>query len=516
MRSKKSQVKRYIAKKYMAADGGAVPAASDEDEEDDDSSSTDDTASPASAASVPANAPAADDSDDDDEEEDDSSPSDAAENKAQAMRDYLSKQYAAANDNSGVKQAQSDAKDTNFTANIGDALESIAKANSMAHGGAGVDSGFYQGLKAQGQLGVQNAMANKQASVQSFLQNNELQRQVLQDMVATGSFEQQQKANQILSDQNDPNSQVSQNAQTAFKTAFKGVPGINDMDVDSFSSNDLSNASKNVDVMAKLDEIKQMKQMQMGYQNSLQQNKIDAVDKATAVKQLSGLGQSLDTEAASSRTALGQAQNKVNGATKLMTFADTTPEELATAKADPAARAALTEKLNNLSPQQYGEVVLGLMNQLGSGGSLGQFEHLKTSTADQGLANIQQFFSSAPARAEAGPLIMNNLLTLKNEQATSQAVLDGHASMMQRRYPKAFSHPETAADAQALLDQYTNKPQSTMAQAPTPAPANGQASLMPAAVHPEANQAVQWANANPNDPRAAVILQRVGAMNAGL
>lgn len=499
---KKSALARMVSPQYKAADGGDVPDDKDEGDyadldyvEGKDSDPGEDGISEGAGEDKEAAAPDFDTSDLELPDNPDTNPlyksqddsklyindktptqHDFDDEKIAAAQDYLSKKYAAAADPAGVNAAAANAAHMNTVANVGDALESLAKSNSMAHGGAGVDSAFYQGIKNQGQQGVQQAMAQRQQNIQSFVQQNDINRQVATDLMQRGTYEQQQKAAKYLNDSEDPTSQVSKNAQTAFTAAFKGMPGVDGMDVSKFSASDLANASKNVDVVARLNEMKQMKELQLQYQQGVIQDRHDQTQKQNAVKDLGSLGKDLDTQTATSRTAIGQAQTKVNGAQRLMTFADVTPDDLDQAKNDPAARAALTKKLNNLTPQQYTEVVSGLMSQISNGGgSFGQLEHMRANSADQTMANVQQFFTSHPAPANVGGLIYNNLMTLKNESDTSQAVLDKHTALMESKHPLAFGHDDTKADAQRMLASFANQnqPQSLGAAGP-PSPASPQ------------------------------------------
>jgi hypothetical protein len=239
----------------------------------------------------------------------------------------------------------------------------------------------------------------------------------------------------------------------------------------------------------------------------------DQKDRTFAHNDLKDLGHDLDSETASGRSGLGVAQQKVDSANRLLTFADVnpnSPEDLATlraAKTDPKARAALVQKMNNLTPQQYTEIVSGLMAQINpGGGSLGQLEHLRADTASQTKANLLQYFTAHPSGAGVGEMIVNNLGTLANERDTSQAVLDKHAAKMRAKHPMAFQHPETSDQAEAMVKGFSQPP------APEPTPSTPP----PAAVHPQADAAVAWAKGHPDDPRSAEILKRVGAMNAGL
>lgn len=468
------------SRKYGAADGGEVPDEEDTSEDENDQTDEEDNGSDEeevadNSASNPTESPAKASI----QNTSLTSPAngsiqnagllmgDSPDPRIQLAQDYVAANYAKAADASGVQNAGDSASHLNTVANIGNALETLARANSMAHGGAGVDSNFYESIKNQGRQGIQSAMAQRQQNITAFIQQNDLSHQVAQNLMQQGDYQQKMKAASYLNAAQDPNSSVSQNAQMAFTQAFKGMPGMDNMDVSGFSANDLANASKNIDIVSKLNEMRDAKQMQLRYQQNYQQQRIDQVNQQNAIKDQSALGKDLDTETATTRTNLGQAQQKVNSAQRLMTFAGVNSDDVAAAKDDPSTKAALVQKLNRLTPQQYTEVVSGLMNQISNGqGSFGQLEHLRANSADQTAANIQQYFSSQPAPANVGAMIYNNLLTLKNEADTSQTIIDKHNVQMRAKHPQAFSNDYTKDDSQRMLDAFSQQSQNQVASAP--------------------------------------------------
>ena len=58
-----------------------------------------------------------------------------------------------------------------------------------------------------------------------------------------------------------------------------------------------------------------------------------------------------------------------------------------------------------------------------------------------------------------GEFIVNNLQTLANERATSQAVIDKHNAKMKQTHPFAFAHPDTSDQAEAALAAFVNPPE---------------------------------------------------------
>jgi len=100
----------------------------------------------------------------------------------------------------------------------------------------------------------------------------------------------------------------------------------------------------------------------------------------------------------------------------------------------------------------------------------------------------------------------------------------------QKMFPNLSDTPEIAANKLAIVEKLLIDRQNSSVQAlkssgydtkgvdqnlvSRPAPdilnINGGAKKAAPVVHPEANEALQWAKSNPNDPRSAAILQRLG------
>lgn len=111
-------------------------------------------------------------------------PADVAKTKDQQLKDYIEGKYNKAADDSAVKDALARSQRVNNIANIGNALETMARARSQALGGPGADSAFYQGLSHQGAQGIDRAQAARQAQIHDFVTKNQLQRQVTGDELA--------------------------------------------------------------------------------------------------------------------------------------------------------------------------------------------------------------------------------------------------------------------------------------------------------------------------------------------
>lgn len=385
-------------------------------------------------------------------------PGSVADNRQMAIRDYLQKQYQDAK--AEREDAVREAGKMNLIAGLGKGLTQMATANSQAHGGGAPDLSLYQDI-------ARNAQANTVSA-------KDLQTQARGDLIKNYIQEQRQIGqNDLINKKLDTQKDIAKMKADSFAKAFS----------------------------------------QRG------NSKADTAQSAEAIKQFRGLGKDLDSETASSRSGLGLANNKVNAADRLMAFVHVDPEELKAAVNDPAKKAELIGRLDQLPPQQYAELVTGLMSQLNNGGtgSLGQFEHLRQPTASATKAKIESYLTSNPVGAQNGNLIFTNLQTLKNERDVSQGVLDKHASKLKSKYPLAFRHAETANDAEKLLSDWSSAP------APIEQQVVGinhrQQTVVPPSSHPQTAQAIEWANdpKNKDDIRAKTIRENVGAeKNAGL
>ncbi len=208
-------------------------------------------------------ATASDDSAADDESEDDASPesvtpSDADkatdgsappsdDDKQQAIKDYLTQQYGNAASTSGIEDAKASARRKNSIAGIGEGLESMFKARSMAYGGAGVNHGLYDGIRQDGQQGIQQAQAARQAAIQDFVTKNQLGRQAAEDT-------QKQKGWDVTNDANDPDSKQSQIARHVWENANPGMKLGEMPEWGGMSANDMALIKDPIDLKAKLDE----------------------------------------------------------------------------------------------------------------------------------------------------------------------------------------------------------------------------------------------------------------------
>jgi hypothetical protein len=404
------------------------------------------------------------------------------------------KAYLQANNDSGVRQAQDDASYNNNLANMGHALETIVRSNSMARGGAGVDNSFYQGIRNQGQQGIQQAQGARQVALNNFIQQHEITRQVAQDVMSKGTWEQQQKAAQFTNDLQDPNSRASKNSQLAFKNIFKDQPGVSDLNVDDFSAADLASASKNADVVAKLNEIKETKKMQVAYQQSALKDKKDTKQEQVYTDMNNKLTNPRGN------TAVQQAAVGVASGKKAMDLINQYPD----LNKMPSQQVALLA-------QEISKVASG-----GVGSEHGQ-RSLEANTVQSNWAKFTSEIDGEPTGAQLKGFIEQNKTYLGNMIKTNLDTIKDYQRQVYNGYKKRLSPDQ---DAQFRADNPDVFKEEELGANGTPPAGQGSpgksnsGGIKPAWEHPKADTAKAWALANPNDPRSAEILKRLGNMNA--
>lgn len=415
---------------------------------------------------------------------------DQAPSREDVLKNYLEAKRKGDED---ITAAQDKASRLNNIANFGDAIESIFKSNSMAHGGAGVDTDFYKGLKSQGQTGVQQAQAKKNAQVQDYLQQHEIQRQGTQDAMTKGTWEQQQKEGQAKLDAQDPESRQSQVAQRAFKSMYADQPGIKDLDVSDFSASDLVNASKNADVVAKLNEIKATKQMQLAYQQGALKDKRDTKQDALYTemnnKGLGGRGAPQFVQKAASGIQSGK---------RALDLINQYPD------------------LNKMPPQQVHLLNTEIDSMAKAGVSTeGGIHGLEANTMQSNWAKFLSSVDGEPTGAQLAPFIQQNKTYLQNMMKTNADAVRDYKVQNYNGYKKRLTPEQDAQyrnDNPEVFKEEMSDDTAPKGQGPIKG-GGGQQKVMPAYNHPAADQAKAWALANPNDPRSTEILKRLGTMN---
>ena len=233
-----SPISLRIPPTLNAADGGEAPNFVDQSSENGDTpaidvNADDEPESNDAPVAKPDAAPA------DDPAAPDPSPDDA---KQQAIKDYLEKQYGQAADDSGIKAAVAEQHHQNMIANLGEGLHEMVTSRAVANGAAPDSGKFFQGIRDQGKAGVDQAMGARQQAIQGFLQKNALNRQVIQDQMTKGTYDNQQAAAKAAQSLNDPTSPHSLGMQPLFQKLWsKQLAGA---DVSNLSANQMDDLGK--------------------------------------------------------------------------------------------------------------------------------------------------------------------------------------------------------------------------------------------------------------------------------
>lgn len=416
----------------------------------------------------------------------DSSMPAAQPDKSSEVADYLKQKYADANDDSGVKAARQTSGKANLIANIAQGLDTIGRSNAVAHGGEGVNTGFYQGLKQQGQQGVEQAQAARQAKVQQFLQQNTLNRQVAEDAMQKGTYDQQQKAAGYLNDRNDPTSQVSKNAVASAHQTFGDFAGIDNVIKPGMSAVEVDDALKALEKKSSLDNAQDIKKMQLQYQQ-------DMVGDKRNQKQ-------------------DQVYTDLND--KVVNFRGNQSVQRA-AMGVGSAKRALDLIAQYPDPNKMPADKFGLLNTeiaaVATGGvpTEGSVHNITADTFQSNYSKFLQKVGNQPTGAQLGAFIGQNKAYLQEMMKTNQGLVQDYQRSIYTGRKSRIS-PEQDAEFQRDHPEIFGK------AAPEQAPQAAAPGPVPAFQHPDAGAAAAWAKANPNDPRSAEILKRLGDKNAGL
>lgn len=477
-------------------------AEEDEDEQVGDDQPADD------AATTDTGGGDADDGGPDEAEEADApsaAPTDPAKPDPEAIKAFLAQKYGEATDNTDIKAAQADARRQNMIANIGSAVEGLARSGSQAHGGQGVDEGFYQGLKQQGQQGVAQAQAARQQAIQDFLTKNQLGRQGVEDA-------QTALANKVKNDANNPKSMQSQIARHVWQSAnpnmdFESMPGW-----DSMSANDMSLVKDPVDLKARLDA--KSADVKMHYATLA-----DSAATRNAIK-----SEAADRKS-DEKAEKDQGKNYVKMSGEVMGQGRAPPDIKQALKdqqsIDKANKLFDGRDLNSLSKSEAA-LVAGELEKIATGGAgteagrAGLDPHSfdeqwsafknKFVGADGSVepANIGAFLQQQKNYLQGLGEVTNDRIR-KYQRGVYDSYVDGNQISPEHQEKFQGHHPELFPELKTAADTPTAKPQAAPSVSAPPAPA-----------HPEANQAMAWAKAHPEDPRAAEIMKRLGSANAGL
>jgi hypothetical protein len=171
----------------------------------------------------------------------------------------------------------------------------------------------------------------------------------------------------------------------------------------------------------------------------------------------------------------------------------------------------------NKMPAQQVSLLAQELSKVASGG-VGS-EHgqrsLEANTVQSNWSKLVSNISGEPTGADLKPFIEQNKAYLDNMLKTNMDTIKDYHQQVYNGYKKRLTpeqdtlfrtdHPELFQEQE--MGQQNNA---------GPMKAKSANQIIPAYQHPEADKAASWAKENPQDPRAAEIIKRLGTMNAGL
>lgn len=455
--------------------------------------------------------------------------------KRQAIVAYLQDKYASAADNRGVQQARQAARQMNTISNIGHGLTTMLTARSQANGGQGADDRYWEGLKRDAAGRVDEAGADRQAAIQDFVAKNNMGRQAIQDLG-------QQESGDYATAMRTPGTPQSLAAVNYFNKLFK------DANVDPATT-----SAADIEKMIKSTMAKAQQDSNIGYKKTQQ----ELMDRETSVKEgLLGVAQTKANKGESKKdeamakyyNAKASAEGGDKGAIdmsvvpgyeyngeivlrdkkgnfydagkqpidgskiKLSNPEDKKPptgEQLKTAGFwDRAERANMDfddlEAKGYPAPQNYGHQQLISTYLSTSSESMKAVSKSMMSEQDINYANASQSFINAILRKDSGAAIPDSEYAkykyMLPEQGDSPQVL---ANKKSERQNMISSLEVEAGDKLTgkIRDKRKGLPNQGMKEtiAPQQKPLNS-----------EDEQALEWSNKNPNDPRSAEIKRRLG------
>lgn len=179
---------------------------------------------------------------------------DAERNQRKMVRNYTQQLYEEMAKGGDIEQARKEAARNVNLANVGQGLEQMFKSRSVAHGGPGVDSSYWDAQRKGAQLGVDQAEQDRSKKIADYITKKKLGSEAV-------SEHQQLKDADIKNKMNDPESDISMAYQDAMKGIYPDmfspkVDPITDDEydpMDGMSANDLLAASKMLEGKARLD-----------------------------------------------------------------------------------------------------------------------------------------------------------------------------------------------------------------------------------------------------------------------
>jgi hypothetical protein len=431
------------------------------------------------------------------------------DDRSAQIEQYLRTKYGDLSDTSAVDAARADAKKSRMIAGIGEALEGMARSQSQAYGGQGVNHGVYQNIRAGADSDVQGAIQDHQAKVRDAAAERQMIRDGSAENRAETEFQQKQKQNQVWNDEHDPSSAMSQSTRTAYGKMFPDVVKSFGDDFNNLSAADIKeHLTSPLELKDKMKTNAAMLKVRQGERADAAADRKKEREDREDEKALKGMGDDLDPSKGRNG-ALGVAAQKIANAQAL--------QALAQGQGD------------NLDSRQMEELAIGL-NKLLSGSNASassQVEALVPSTARGDAAKLKEWLFNEPTGTNQKEFAKRMMETVGRESKTARNQIETYQRGKLGKYEalKSRRPDQYGAVLKSFEDNYgvnlrpkdkeAGAPASSVAEAQEPGFGEAQAASAgqtkpAAAVHPQANAALEYAKKHPEDPRSAEIIRRLG------
>jgi hypothetical protein len=178
---------------------------------------------------------------------------DAERNQRKMVRNYTQQLYEEMAKTGDIDAARKEAARNVNLANVGQGLEQMFKSRSVAHGGPGVDTAYWDAQRKGAQTGVDNAELDRRRKIEDYITKKKLGSESVSEL-------QQMKELDTKNNMNDPESNVSRAYQQSFKLSYGDSFNTSDPEtgdeynaIDTMSANDIMSASKMMEGKARLD-----------------------------------------------------------------------------------------------------------------------------------------------------------------------------------------------------------------------------------------------------------------------
>ncbi len=297
------------------------------------------------------------------------------------IRQKILDQYNAAQDNSGVEDAQDNDKRAQVIASIGQALSTAATAPAVARGMHAPDQSLFNTLRNNSRQDVQDAIAARQNKIQGVLQDNTLQ---------SGFRKEDQDTAKIKSESDN---KLADNARADKEFNYRQKKDAADL------------ANRQNDTKVKQDELKL---------------KTDQSSDDKSNKRFSEFGKELDSGKASSRSDFGKQQSTISNADRVLALG---------AQGDSQDGGLTTRQIHELAISSAALVSGG-----NTGSAQGTINALVPHSYAGSAAGIEEWLLNEPKGANQQAFVKQMLETADREKQLASEKVKGYKAQVLSGY----------------------------------------------------------------------------------